>query len=669
MNRMRPGQDVDSSASLGRDSPRLLGGIKAIANPTDLQVAITAGVEALKQRDAVTSDSTDRALLDQPGISVLQYAYPTHGQSVGVSPRDLVDKLNRTHPALHESGHVACLIRGEVIITDLADKRPSLPDDRYATVRHVATLSREDRSALLEDVDKARVAGRFGSWGALTAAWEAAEARKDARTILMCATAFTLFDAMRKDLKPVAAPEQEKAGSQKLQPQHPPPRSAPTQSAPAPPKQEPQQLLPKVQATMLKRLQGLDAKDRARLAEAPLPRMWRFEMTRYPVRQEDVVNLWRMFTRESIERFKTAGVDSPADTDDQMRFAAAYQALDGRQARSGAELLVLLKHTLVSPAHNAPAVRQPPTSASQPAAPEALPFKGLLTRVTSRTLPAESRAEPASETPLPFKGLLTRVNPRTAKAELRVGPASDTPSLPPEGLLTRVTSRTLTAESRAQQGPAKVARTEPVFPNQSPPKLSLSDKAIDQIMTRLKPEQVKELVGPASLVYGSSDPAAALAKAAETLRTTARDDPAREQAVNAVYAAALAVSIPDPRIAKLRGPDIYNVKKDEEQMEKAMVSPHPPKQSLLESIVKGAETRASDIPVTPSLTLDRVKRDYAQASLSAVLAQTKQAAAVNADAGDAQRLKKEAWVLAHAVLEAQARLPTDWNDLADDLLS
>ncbi len=539
-------------------------------------------------------------------------AYPTHGQSVGVSPGDLVDTLNRTHPALHESGHVACLIRGEVIITDLADKRPSLPDDRYATVRHVAALSREDRPALLEDVDKARVAGRFGSWGALTAAWEAAEARKDARTILMCAAAFTLFDAMRKHLKPVAAPEQEKAASQKLQPQHPPPRSSPRQIAPLPPKQEPQQLLPKVQATMLKRLLGLDAKDRARLAESPLPRMWRPEMTRYPVRQEDVVNLWKMFTRESIERFKTAGVDSPADTDDQMRFAAAYQALDGRQARSGAELLVLLKHTLVSPAHNAPAVRQPQKPASQPAASEALPFKGLLTRVTSRTLPAESPA---------------------------------------------------------QQGPAQVTRTEPVLPNQSPLQPSIAEKAIDHVMTRLKPEEVKELIGPATLVYGSSDASAALAKAAEHLRTVQRDDPERVSAVQAVYAAAMANSIPEPRIAKLIGSDIFSMKTNTPDSENAKVSPNGPKLSLVDSIVKVAEARPSEIPVTPSLTLDRLKRDYALASLTAILAQTKHAAIVNALDGDVQRLQKEAWVLAYAVLEARRRLPTAWNELADELLS
>jgi hypothetical protein len=573
--------------SLDRDVPELAIPIEDLRNPTDLQVAITAGVEVLNARG--TSDPNPI----EPRNPVVDYAYPFSDVSFQVTPTDLIAKLNRTHPALHDAGRVAALVRGEVIITDLSEKRPSLPDDRFAVVKQVAGLDREERAALLDDVAKARVAGRFGSWGALTAAWEAAEARKDARTILMCAAAFTLFDAMRRDLKPLAPPEQAKAAPPK--PQQPATRPVPKQAAPAPPKQEPQQVLPKVQATMLKKLQALDAASRARLAKAPLPRLWRPEMTKYPVRQEDVVNLWKMFTRESIERFKANGADSPADNDDQMRFAAAYQALDRRQARSSAELLELLKHTLNGPAQKAPAAPQ-----------------------------AQKRATPPSALPTPLK---------------------------------------------AQQPSPQLARKEPVFPNQSPPKLSLSDKAIDQIMTRLKPEQVKELVGPASLVYGSSDPATTLAKAAETLRKTTRDDPAREQAVNAVYAAALAVSIPDPRIAKLRGPDIYNVKKDEEQIEKAMVSPHPPKQSLLESIVKGAETRASDIPVTPSLTLDRVKRDYAQASLSAVLAQTKQAAAVNADAGDAQRLKKEAWVLAHAVLEAQARLPTDWNDLADDLLS
>ena len=51
------------------------------------------------------------------------------------------------------------------------------------------------------------------------------------------------------------------------------------------------------------------------------------------------------------------------------------------------------------------------------------------------------------------------------------------------------------------------------------------------------------------------------------------------------------------------------------------------------------------------------------------LAQSKHAAIVNALDGDVQRLQKEAWILAYAVLEARRRLPTTWNELADELLS
>ena len=180
--------------SLDRDVPELAIPIEDLRNPTDLQVAITAGVEVLNARG--TSDPNPI----EPGTPVLDYAYPSSNVSFQVTPDDLVAKLNQTHPALNDAGRVAALVRGEVIITDLSEKRPSLPDDRFAVVKQVAGLDREQRAALLDDVAKARVAGRFGSWGALTAAWEAAEARKDARTILMCAAAFTLLDAMRRDL-------------------------------------------------------------------------------------------------------------------------------------------------------------------------------------------------------------------------------------------------------------------------------------------------------------------------------------------------------------------------------------------------------------------------------------------------------------------------------------
>lgn len=285
---------------------------------------------------------------------------------------------NASHPLLHAKGNVASYVGGDFVITDLSAKRPSLPDDRFAKVRALADLDKGDRARVDLDVAAARAAGRLSSWPELLKAWDAADARKDARAVLMCAACFVLYDEMRKSIAPPA----QKAPAQPAQERPaPPPRETPKREEP----------LPKVQAAMLKRFNGLSDDEKARLRRHPLPR--KLSPTEFPFSREHLLEEWRRFTAESIERFKRTNTQSEPDNDDQVRFAALYAGLERREARSQQELVNIATKQLggdpasppakaiVSPAPKAPTASAAPASLQGPAPPPALaPWQAALER-------------------------------------------------------------------------------------------------------------------------------------------------------------------------------------------------------------------------------------------------------------------------------------------------
>jgi hypothetical protein len=85
------------------------------------------------------------------------------------------------------------LVRGEAVILDVSGAPPSLSPDRYKLISQFYRLPPDEHTAMRDDVEKGIVDGRFGSWKAITTAWQHADSRKETQASLLSAAAYVTF--------------------------------------------------------------------------------------------------------------------------------------------------------------------------------------------------------------------------------------------------------------------------------------------------------------------------------------------------------------------------------------------------------------------------------------------------------------------------------------------
>jgi hypothetical protein len=628
--------------------------------------------------------------------------YAAHAPMLG--DRDvesLVESIETSHPLLADADRSVSIQNGELVITYPLGPAPTLHPSRQYAVDDFHQLNEKDRQEVYKSLEVARSVGRFAGWQALDSSWAAAEARKDKGALLLCAAAYNTFKTFvdERDLTRQMNAHSSMAFTLGYCIEHQ--ATMPTMVF--------NYLTTSETRDVNQYISCLDIRERdetARVATELAGRTWPPNTLITP---DLAIELWhRLDDKDASIRKAAAAL--------YVQALCPHQHLRDNSRLTPQTVAQRMNVTLSpGPVHRQDGSHAKPLEFGQDEDAFDTPLDTAAIIRSCRDLNedlllrARIGVQQLSEKLFPFDVYTGAQRPPLSPAKHSVEQAFDLyarPDARPDYAKLKDDIITAWNEEYEQYKAAfaateddqafdsepnhyawallyldaenKLAREEPLLLNHSPPQASLSQKAAFHIYTRLTPQQVKALIVPATIVYAGTDPSAALSEATETLRTTPRDDPGREQALSAVYAATLADSIPDPRITKRIGPRVFDFITDDRELEMAFVSPHPPSKADVDSLVRGYET-TQGVPVTlkwgnletvssdtvfgpAALTFDRVKRAYAQATLSAFLAQTKQASAVDAEVADAPRLKKEAWLLAYAVLEAEKKLPTDWNE-------